>query len=122
MAIIIQHHLKPDGSLYGRQDKIFQAAVVINITRTAKENSTLTTPFQVIIKNSRFTHFHEDLAPFNVCYDENTKRFVVNDDNGSYEKYVKAIGNHYKKTGRTQDDLAEHLGVSTNTLTNHLKA
>ena len=128
MAIIVQHHLNEKGSFYGRQDKIFKVAVVIDLTRESSKSCNLETAFQVTIKNSRLTSFEKDLETFNAHYDKESKRFVVDsghdqdeDYNCSYEEYIKALGNHYKTIGRTKDDLAEDLGVSPTSLASLLK-
>ena len=128
MAIIVQHHLKETGTLYGRQDKIFKAAVVIDLIRESSENCNLETAFQITIKNSRLTSFRKDLETFNAHYDKESKRFVVGDgknqdedNNCSYEEYIKALLNHYETIGRTKEDLANDLGVSPNTLASLLK-
>lgn len=128
MAIIVQHHLKETGVLYGRQDKIFKAAVVIDLIRESSESCNLETAFQITIKNSRLTSFAKDLETFNAHYDKESKRFVVGDgknqdedNNCSYEEYIKALLNHYETIGRTKEDLANDLGVSPNTLASLLK-
>ena len=130
MAIIIQHHLKEDGSLYGRQDKNFKASVVIELTKESSKNCNLETAFQVKIKNSRLTSFAKDLEPFNAYYDKKSKHFVVGknpdeeqdeDNSYSYEEYVKALGKHYETVNRTRENLAEDLGMSINTLAPLLK-
>ena len=130
MAIIVQHHLNGKGSLYGRIDKSFRAAVIIELTRDSSESCNLETTFQVTIKNSRLTSFEKDLETFNAHYDKESKHFVVGknpnenqdvDNNCSYEEYVKALWNHYKTIEYTKEDLAKDLGVSPNTLATLLK-
>ena len=116
------------GSLYGSQDKTFKVAVVIDLTRESSKSCNLETAFQVTIKNSRLTSFEKDLETFNAHYDKESKRFAVGncndqdeDNNCSYEEYIKALWNHYKTIGRTKEDLAEDLGVSPNSLASLLK-
>ena len=120
MSIIVLHHLN-DGSAYGRKDKFFGASVAIELTRESKESCNLTTPFQVRFKSNRLTSFAEDLEAFDVCYDEKSKHFKIVAATCSKKEYAKKLANHYERVDSTQDELAEHLGVSINTLTSLLK-
>ena len=132
MAIIVEHHLN-NGKPYGRKDKLFKVQTIINLTRetkkdkvtgTAKENKqnavNLCTPFQVTVE-SKLSSFLEDKTPFDVSYNNQTKRFEVCDTNGSYGEYIKRLSDYYKETDRTLDELADVLGISVNTLSPILK-
>ena len=120
MSIIVLHHLN-DGSAYGRKDKFFGASVAIELTRESKEPCNLTTPFQVRFKSNRLSSLAEDLETFDVCYDDKTKHFKIVNAACSKKEYAKKLSKYYESFDCTQEELAEHLGVSINTLTSLLK-
>ena len=108
MAIVVLHHLKDDGTAYGRGDKLFNADTTIEISSTG-DGGTLHSPRQIKLGlKHRFVKCEQETKPFTIMLNDENKWVVVDPPYTESEM----AGILKKGYGLKNAELADLLGIS----------